>query len=148
MVAIVFLDGCFRYYFNRAVSYDAKKPGFGNELNPPPSHGPHHYHFRLLALSVDRIEVRKSPSCDEVQREARRHVIVEATLVGTTLANFQLRAFPSTAKRKIRAILARANRAEKTGHATSHLHPDVPIKRLLRFADTICPARPTVKTAA
>jgi phosphatidylethanolamine-binding protein (PEBP) family uncharacterized protein len=44
--------------------------------------GPHHYHFRLLALSADRLSVGRTPSCHEVEREARKHTIAEATLVG------------------------------------------------------------------
>ena len=49
---------------------------------PPHRHGPHHYQFHLLALSVDHLPVRGKPSCQEVEREARRRAIAEATLVG------------------------------------------------------------------
>jgi phosphatidylethanolamine-binding protein (PEBP) family uncharacterized protein len=45
-------------------------------------HGPHRYHFRLLALSTDHLSVRKDPSCRNVEREARKHVLAEAVLVG------------------------------------------------------------------
>ena len=41
-----------------------------------------HYHFRLLALSTARLPVRKDPSCRDVEREARKHLIGEASLVG------------------------------------------------------------------
>jgi phosphatidylethanolamine-binding protein (PEBP) family uncharacterized protein len=44
--------------------------------------GRHRYHFRLLALSVKRLSLGTKPSCREVEREARRHVIAETTLVG------------------------------------------------------------------
>jgi phosphatidylethanolamine-binding protein (PEBP) family uncharacterized protein len=36
----------------------------------------------LLALSVDHLPVSRTPSCREVEREARKHTIDEATLVG------------------------------------------------------------------
>src|SRR5262249_1410775 len=41
---------------------DFGRPGYGGPC-PPRGHGPHHYHFRLLALSTDRLPVRKDPSC-------------------------------------------------------------------------------------
>ena len=60
---------------------DFRKPGYGGPC-PPRRHGPHHYRFRLLALSVDRLRVGPGPSCNEVEREARKHAISEATLIG------------------------------------------------------------------
>lgn len=50
---------------------------------PPRGHGPHHYHFRLLALSIDHLPVHKNPSCRDAEREARRHLVAEAILIGT-----------------------------------------------------------------
>jgi len=44
--------------------------------------GPHHYHFLLPALSTDHLRVRKDPSCRDVEREARKHLLAEAVLVG------------------------------------------------------------------
>jgi len=66
--------------FKQAVN-DFQRPGYDGPC-PPRGHGPHHYHFRLLALSVDRLSVSRTPSCREVEREARKHTIAEATLVG------------------------------------------------------------------
>jgi Raf kinase inhibitor-like YbhB/YbcL family protein len=60
---------------------DFGRVGYGGPC-PPRSHGPHRYHFRLLALSVDRLPLRASPSCAEVEREARKHVLAEAILIG------------------------------------------------------------------
>ena len=60
---------------------DFGRSGYGGPC-PPRSHGPHHYHFRLLALSTDRLPVRKDPSCRDVEREARKHLVAEAVLVG------------------------------------------------------------------
>ena len=66
--------------FKQAIN-DFRKPGHGGPC-PPHLHGIHHYHFRLLALSVDRLPLGAKPSCNEVEREARKHAIAEATLVG------------------------------------------------------------------
>src|SRR5207249_6691898 len=60
---------------------DFGRPGYGGPC-PPRGHGPHHYHFRLLALSTPSLPLRKDPSCRDVKREARKHLIQEANLVG------------------------------------------------------------------
>jgi Raf kinase inhibitor-like YbhB/YbcL family protein len=67
--------------FKQAIN-DFGRPGYGGPC-PPRGHGPHHYRFCLLALSVDRLEVRKDAHCRDVEREARKHTIAEAVLVGT-----------------------------------------------------------------
>ncbi|MGA9197926.1 MAG: YbhB/YbcL family Raf kinase inhibitor-like protein [Pseudolabrys sp.] len=61
-------------------SNDFQKRGYGGPC-PPHEHGLHHYHFRLLALSVEQLPVHKNPTCDDVEREARKHTIAEASLV-------------------------------------------------------------------
>ncbi|HUI96220.1 MAG TPA: YbhB/YbcL family Raf kinase inhibitor-like protein [Xanthobacteraceae bacterium] len=66
--------------FRQAIN-DFQKPGYGGPC-PPRRHGIHHYHFRLLALAVDRLPVGGDPTCRVVEREARKHVLAEATLVG------------------------------------------------------------------
>jgi Raf kinase inhibitor-like YbhB/YbcL family protein len=66
--------------FKQAVN-DFHRPGYGGPC-PPHGHGPHHYHFRLLALSVDHLPIPRTSACREVEREARKHAIAEATLVG------------------------------------------------------------------
>jgi hypothetical protein len=60
---------------------DFGRLGYGGPC-PPRGHGPHHYHFRLLALSIDRLAVHKDSSCRDIEREARKHLIAEAILVG------------------------------------------------------------------
>jgi len=66
--------------FKQAIN-DFQKLGYGGPC-PPHRHGPHHYRFRLLALSVDQLPLGARPSCKEVEREAREHIMSEATLVG------------------------------------------------------------------
>jgi Raf kinase inhibitor-like YbhB/YbcL family protein len=60
---------------------DFRKMGYGGPC-PPHGNGPHHYHFRLLALSTDHLSAKTNSSCPEVEREARKYAIAEATLVG------------------------------------------------------------------
>lgn len=60
---------------------DFGRPGYGGPC-PPRGHGPHHYHFRVLALSAASVAVRKDPSCRDVEKEARKHLLAEATLIG------------------------------------------------------------------
>jgi Raf kinase inhibitor-like YbhB/YbcL family protein len=66
--------------FKQAIN-DFHRSGYGGPC-PPRGHGPHHYHFRLLALSIVHLPLRKDPSCRDLEREARKHLIAEATLTG------------------------------------------------------------------
>jgi Raf kinase inhibitor-like YbhB/YbcL family protein len=65
--------------FKQAIN-DFGKSGYGGPCPPPGA--PHHYHFRLLALSVGKLSVRDGASCPSVESEARKHSLAEATLVG------------------------------------------------------------------
>jgi Raf kinase inhibitor-like YbhB/YbcL family protein len=65
--------------FKQAVN-DFQKPGYGGPCPPPGK--PHHYHFRLLALSVAQLPISEGVPYARVASEARKHVIAEATLVG------------------------------------------------------------------
>jgi len=66
--------------FKQAIN-DFQRSGYGGPC-PPPRHGPHHYRFHLLALSVGHLSLGHKPTCRDVEREARKHVVSEATLVG------------------------------------------------------------------
>jgi Raf kinase inhibitor-like YbhB/YbcL family protein len=66
--------------FKQAIN-DFRRYGYGGPC-PPRGHGPHHYHFRLLALAVDHLRMRKDLSCQDVEHEARQHLLAEAVLVG------------------------------------------------------------------
>lgn len=65
--------------FKQAIN-DFQKPGYGGPC--PPRGAPHHYHFRLLALGVERLSLPERASCRSVASEARKHSLAEATLVG------------------------------------------------------------------
>lgn len=60
---------------------DFRKTGYSGPC-PPPGHGAHHYHFRLLALSADHIRAQARATCRDVEREARKFTLGEAVLVG------------------------------------------------------------------
>jgi len=50
---------------------------------PPRGHGMHHYHFRLLALDVDKLSINDSAKCTDVEAAAGPHVIDTTELNGT-----------------------------------------------------------------
>jgi Raf kinase inhibitor-like YbhB/YbcL family protein len=60
---------------------DFGQPGYGGPY-PPRGDGAHHYLFHLLALSTGHLQVRKDPTCQQVEREARKHLLAEAVLAG------------------------------------------------------------------
>jgi Raf kinase inhibitor-like YbhB/YbcL family protein len=49
---------------------------------PPKGHGLHHYHFRLAALDVPRLDVPASAKAEDVWTKAQPHIIAEAEVVG------------------------------------------------------------------
>lgn len=65
--------------FKQAIN-DFQKSGYGGPCPPPGT--PHHYHFRLLALSIETLALPEAATCLDVESAARKHVLAEATLVG------------------------------------------------------------------
>jgi Raf kinase inhibitor-like YbhB/YbcL family protein len=59
---------------------DFGKSGYGGPC-PPRGHGPHHYEFRLLALSKDRLDVAARSSCRLIEHAARENLLEEASFV-------------------------------------------------------------------
>ncbi|HEY7006547.1 MAG TPA: YbhB/YbcL family Raf kinase inhibitor-like protein [Sphingomicrobium sp.] len=64
------------------VTNDFGKAGYGGPC-PPKGHGPHHYHFKLFALNVDRLGLDADAKVADVEREAERHAVARGELVGT-----------------------------------------------------------------
>ena len=65
------------------VKNDFGKPGYGGPC-PPKGHGPHHYHFKLFALDVDRLELVGQMRRSRTSRTRRRqHAIAQGELIGT-----------------------------------------------------------------
>jgi len=64
------------------VSNDFGKRGYGGPC-PPKGHGPHHYHFKLFALNVGRLDIDPNAKVADVEREAANHAIAQDELVRT-----------------------------------------------------------------
>jgi hypothetical protein len=64
------------------VANDFGKPGYGGPC-PPKGHGPHHYHFKLFALDVERLDVSAGAKVVDVENAATKHAIAQGELVGT-----------------------------------------------------------------
>lgn len=69
-------DNTFGYAIN-----DFGNPGYDGP-QPPEGHGAHHYHFRLAALDVPRLDLPEGVDAARVGEEMRKHTIEEAALVG------------------------------------------------------------------
>ena len=76
-----FAAGAARNKDKKQAVNDFRKAGYGGPC-PPHGHGPHHYHFRLLALSTDQLQAKANASCRDIEREARKSAVAEAILVG------------------------------------------------------------------
>jgi Raf kinase inhibitor-like YbhB/YbcL family protein len=50
---------------------------------PPRGHGLHHYHFRLAALDVARLDVPPDADAEQLWRTVQPHILAEAETVGT-----------------------------------------------------------------
>lgn len=66
----------------RQAVTDFKLAGYGGPC-PPRGHGLHHYHFRVLALDVERLDLPSDASFGDVATAAAPHILAEATLIGT-----------------------------------------------------------------
>jgi Raf kinase inhibitor-like YbhB/YbcL family protein len=64
------------------VTNDFGKPGYGGPC-PPKGHGLHHYHFKLFALDVDKLNIAAGAKVVDVENQATKHAIAEGELVGT-----------------------------------------------------------------
>ena len=65
----------------RQAKNDFGSPGYGGPC-PPPGHGPHHYRFKLLALDVERLDVRGGAGVKDVEKAALKHLVGRAELTG------------------------------------------------------------------
>ena len=83
-----------RDHLPEAMGQSGKTGGLGMGVNdfghpyydgpkPPKGHGPHHYHFRLVALDVDLLGQSPKASVEDVWNAAREHALAEAEIVGT-----------------------------------------------------------------
>ena len=66
----------------RQATNDFRRSGYGGPC-PPPGHGVHHYHFKLLALRIDKLPLRAAARCADVAAAAQPHAVASAELIGT-----------------------------------------------------------------
>ncbi len=66
----------------RQAVNDFNRAGYGSPC-PPIGHGIHRYHFRLLALDVERLDLGDRARCKDVERAAEAHLIERAEYMGT-----------------------------------------------------------------
>ena len=64
------------------VGNDFGKPGYGGPC-PPKGHGPHHYHFKLFALDVERLDLDANAKIVDVEQAAAKHALAQGELIGT-----------------------------------------------------------------
>jgi Raf kinase inhibitor-like YbhB/YbcL family protein len=64
------------------VTNDFGKPGYGGPC-PPKGHGPHHYHFKLFALNIERLDLGSNAKVADAENAAHRHAIAQGELIGT-----------------------------------------------------------------
>jgi Raf kinase inhibitor-like YbhB/YbcL family protein len=67
--------------FVQAVN-DFGKSGYGGPC-PPKGHGPHHYHFKLYALDVEKLTLPSDTKIEPLEEEAKQHQIAFAEITGT-----------------------------------------------------------------
>ena len=61
---------------------DFGTPGYGGPC-PPKGHGRHHYHFKLLALDVERLGLTAAAKIGELEAAASPHETGHGELIGT-----------------------------------------------------------------
>ena len=66
----------------RQAINDFRRSGYGGPC-PPRGHGRHRYRFRLMALSVDHLDLIDPVDGHDAEREAERHLLADAVLTGT-----------------------------------------------------------------
>jgi Raf kinase inhibitor-like YbhB/YbcL family protein len=64
------------------VTNDFGKSGYGGPC-PPKGHGPHHYHFRLFALEIERLGLSADAKVADIENVANKHAIAQGELIGT-----------------------------------------------------------------
>jgi len=64
------------------VDNDGGKPGYTGPC-PAKGNGVHHYHFKLLALGVEKLNLEQHAKVADVEAEASEHAIGRGDLIGT-----------------------------------------------------------------
>ena len=92
-------SGTFRHWGAYDIPASARGIGEGKKLGtevnndkgtsgytgpcPPKGNGPHHYHFKLFALDIDKLGLPPNAKVIDVEQAADRHALAHGELVGT-----------------------------------------------------------------
>lgn len=60
---------------------DFGKPGYNGPC-PPPRHGPHRYYFKLFALDVSKLDLKKGAKRADLDRALHGHILAETQYMG------------------------------------------------------------------
>jgi Raf kinase inhibitor-like YbhB/YbcL family protein len=60
---------------------DFGKPGYNGPC-PPKGHGPHRYNFKLYALDVAKLDLKKGAQRQDLDRAIKGHILTEAQYMG------------------------------------------------------------------
>lgn len=67
--------------------YDCARNDFGHAAYdgpaPPRGHGQHHYHFKVAALDIERIDVPRDCHADDLWQAVSPHILAAAETIGT-----------------------------------------------------------------
>jgi Raf kinase inhibitor-like YbhB/YbcL family protein len=92
---------------------------FGNSRydgpQPPPGGGPHHYHFRLLALDVSKLDVPAQSSATDILTAATPRRLAEAEFIGVFESPHVVPKGTDRASRGVRQGIADADKLARTG---------------------------------
>lgn len=71
----------------RPQQHDCARNDFGHASYdgpaPPRGHGLHHYHFKVAALDIERIDVASKQSAADLWRSVKPHILAETETIGT-----------------------------------------------------------------
>lgn len=64
-----------------SANNDFGNPGYNGPC-PPKRHGPHRYYFKLFALDVPKLDLKKGAKRADLDRALKGHVLAEAQFMG------------------------------------------------------------------
>jgi Raf kinase inhibitor-like YbhB/YbcL family protein len=113
----------------RTVALRMGENDFGNTRydgpQPPRGHGTHHYHFRLFALRVPKLDVPAQCSAKDVAEAAQAQCLAEGDLVGTS-EKPGAATQKTKARAQVRPHIADADKIARTGSANESVRDTPP----------------------
>ena len=67
--------------------YNCARNDFGHTTYdgpaPPRGHGLHHYHFKVAALDIEKVDVHRDRDADDLWQAVEPHILAAAETIGT-----------------------------------------------------------------